>query len=114
MDIMLTPVKERPTPKVGTTEYLTISDNPLVLDWPGNLWRNFAFTPLANLCGIPISPPLAEHEHGLPSALRPRPGKAHDGRRLQLAAQIERAVGGSWHAGRKPRGACDKPHVTNA
>ena len=34
------------TPKVGTTEYLTISDNPSVLDWFGNLWRNFAFTPL--------------------------------------------------------------------
>jgi Asp-tRNA(Asn)/Glu-tRNA(Gln) amidotransferase A subunit family amidase len=40
--------------------YLTISDNPDVLDWFGNLWRNFAFTLLANLCGIPaISLPLA-------------------------------------------------------
>ena len=59
-DIILTPITALPTPKVGTTEYLTISDNPSVLDWFGNLWRNFAFTPLANLCGIPaISLPLA-------------------------------------------------------
>ncbi len=59
-DIILTPVTALPTPKIGTTEYLTISDNPSVLDWFGNLWRNFAYTPLSNLCGIPaISLPLA-------------------------------------------------------
>jgi len=47
-----------------------ISDDqrhPSVLDWFGNLWRNFAFTPLAGPCGISaISLPLAAHEHGLP------------------------------------------------
>ena len=70
-DIILTPITALPTPKVGTMEYLTISDNPDVLDWFGNLWRNFAFTPLANLCGIPaISLPLATHEHGLPLGIQ--------------------------------------------
>ena len=29
-DIILTPITALPTPKVGTTEYLTISDNPSV------------------------------------------------------------------------------------
>src|ERR1700681_2314292 len=47
-----------------------ISDDqrhPSVLDWFGNLWRNFAFTPLAGPFGISaISLPLAAHEHGLP------------------------------------------------
>jgi hypothetical protein len=46
-----------------------ISDDqrhPSVLDWLGNLSRNFAFTPLAGPCGISaISLPLAAHEHGL-------------------------------------------------
>src|SRR5439155_1337982 len=68
-DIILTPITALPTPKVGTTEFLTISDNPSVPDWFANLWRNFAFTPLANLCGIPaISLPLATHEHALPAS----------------------------------------------
>jgi Asp-tRNA(Asn)/Glu-tRNA(Gln) amidotransferase A subunit family amidase len=35
-DIILTPITALPTPKVGTTEYLTISDNPSVLDWFGS------------------------------------------------------------------------------
>src|SRR5258707_2282715 len=65
-DIILTPVTALSTPKVGTREYLTISDNPSVLDWFANLWRNFAYTPFANLCGIPaISLPLAEHGNAL-------------------------------------------------
>ena len=52
-----------PTPRIGTTEYLTLSDNPSVLDWFENLWRNFAYTPLTNLCGIPgISLPLGTPE----------------------------------------------------
>jgi amidase/6-aminohexanoate-cyclic-dimer hydrolase len=108
-DIILTPITALPTPKVGTVEYLTISDNPSVLDWFGNLWRNFAFTPLANLCGIPaISLPLAEHENGLPLGIQAQAKQANDGLLLQLAAQIERAVGGQWNSGRKP-----KVHVTN-
>jgi len=102
-DIILTPITALPTPKVGTTEYLTISDNPSVLDWFGNLWRNFAFTPLANLCGIPaISLPLATHEHGLPLGIQAIAKQANDGLLLQLAAQIERAIDGKWNAGQKP------------
>jgi Asp-tRNA(Asn)/Glu-tRNA(Gln) amidotransferase A subunit family amidase len=102
-DIILTPITALPTPKVGTTEYLTISDNPSVLDWFGNLWRNFAFTPLANLCGIPaISLPLGMHEIGLPLGIQAQAKQANDGLLLQLAAQIERAIGGRWNAGRKP------------
>ena len=102
-DIILTPITALPTPKVGTTEYLTISDNPDVLDWFGNLWRNFAFTPLANLCGIPaISLPLATHEHGLPLGIQAIAKQANDGLLLQLAAQIERAIGGKWNAGERP------------
>jgi Asp-tRNA(Asn)/Glu-tRNA(Gln) amidotransferase A subunit family amidase len=102
-DIILTPITALPTPKIGTTEYLTISDNPSVLDWFGNLWRNFAFTPLANLCGIPaISLPLATNEHGLPLGIQAIAGQANDGLLLQLAAQIERAIGGKWNGGEKP------------
>src|SRR6516225_4958690 len=102
-DIILTPITALPTPKVGTTEYLTISDNPSVLDWFENLWRNFAFTPLANLCGIPaISLPLGTHQNGLPLGIQAQAKQANDGLLLQLAAQIERAIGGLWNAGRKP------------
>jgi amidase len=102
-DIILTPITALPTPKVGTTEYLTTSDNPSVLDWFGNLWRNFAFTPLANLCGIPaISLPLAAHENGLPLGIQAQARQANDGLLLQLAAQIERAIGGRWNDGQKP------------
>src|SRR5215475_28607 len=107
-DVILTPVTALPTPKVGTREYLTISDNPDVLDWFGNLWRNFAFTPLANLCGMPaISLPLAENELGLPLGIQGIGKQANDGLLLQLAAQIERAIDGKWNAGKTP-----KVHVT--
>jgi amidase len=102
-DIILTPITALPTPKVGTTEYLTLSDNPDVLDWFGNLWRNFAFTPLANLCGIPaLSMPLAKNEHGLPLGIQAIGKQANDGLLLQLAAQIERAIDGKWNAGETP------------
>ena len=102
-DVILTPITALPTPKVGTKEYLTISDNPSVLDWFGNLWRNFAFTPLANLCGIPaISLPMATHEHGLPLGIQAIAKQANDGLLLQFAAQIERAIGGQWNGGRRP------------
>ena len=74
-----------------------------VLDWFGNLWRNFAFTPLANLCGIPaISLPLATHEHGLPLGIQAIARQANDGLLLQFAAQIERAIDGKWNAGERP------------
>ncbi len=109
-DIILTPITALPTPKVGTKEFLTISDNPSVLDWFGNLWRFFSYTPLANLCGIPgISLPLAAHENGLPLGIQAQARQANDGLLLQLAAQVERAIGGKWNDGGVP-----KVHVTRA
>ncbi|WP_243634531.1 amidase [Roseicella frigidaeris] len=102
-DIILTPITALPTPLSGTTEYLTTSDNPSVQDWFGTLWRQFAYTPLANLCGIPaISLPLAAQENGLPLGIQAQARQANDGLLLQLAAQIERAIDGRWNAGRRP------------
>ncbi len=103
-DVILTPITALTTPKVGTTEYLTISDNPSVYDWFANLWRNFAYTPLANLCGIPaLSMPMAKHENGLPLGIQAMGRQANDGLLLQLAAQIERALGAKWNDGDRPR-----------
>ncbi len=102
-DIILTPITAKPTPKVGTSEYLTTSTNPSVYDWFDNLWQNFAYTPLANLCGMPgISLPLAAQENGLPLGIQAQARQANDGLLLQLAAQIERAIGGKWNAGQRP------------
>lgn len=102
-DIILTPITALPTPTIGTKEYLTTSDNPDVYDWFANLWRNFAYTPLANLAGIPgISLPLAWQESGLPLGIQAQARQANDGLLLQLAAQIERAIGGRWNEGRRP------------
>lgn len=102
-DVILTPITALPTPPLGTTEYLTISDNPSVHDWFANLWRFFAYTPLANLCGIPgISLPLGRQQTGLPFGIQAQAAQAHDGLLLQLAAQIERALGGKWNDGRLP------------
>jgi amidase len=103
-DVILTPVTALPTPRIGTTEYLTLSDNPSVHDWFANLWRNFAYTPLANLCGLPgISLPMAWNEHALPLGIQAQAAQANDGLLLQLAAQIERALDGRWNDGRRPR-----------
>lgn len=102
-DIMLTPITARPTPPVGTTEYLTTSSNPDVLDWFDNLWQFFAYTPLSNLCGIPaISLPMGAQDHGLPFGIHAQARQGHDGLLLQLAAQVERALGGRWNDGRRP------------
>ena len=102
-DIILTPVTALPTPLVGTSEYLTTSTNPSVHDWFAHLWQNFAYTPLANLCGMPgISLPLAAQENGLPLGIQAQARQANDGLLLQLAAQIERAIGGRWNDGRRP------------
>ena len=109
-DIILTPITALPTPRVGTTEYLTISDNPDVLDWFGHLWKFFAYTPLSNLCGIPaISLPMARQDNGLPFGIQAQTRQANDGLLLQLAAQIERALDGKWNDGRRPA-----VHVTRA
>ena len=109
-DIILTPITALPTPRVGTSEYLTTSTNPSVHDWFANLWQNFAYTPLANLCGMPgISLPMAAQENGLPLGIQAQAAQANDGLLLQLAAQIERALDGKWNAGRRPG-----VHVTQA
>jgi amidase len=102
-DIILTPITAKPTPLLGTNEYLTLSDNPSVLDWFENLWRNFAYTPLSNLCGIPaISLPMARQTNGLPFGIHAQARQGQDGVLLQLAAQIERALDGRWNDGRLP------------
>ncbi|MEZ2407497.1 amidase [Bosea sp. OAE752] len=109
-DIILTPITALPTPKIGANEYLTISDNPDVLDWFGHLWKFFAYTPLSNLCGIPgLSMPMGRQESGLPFGIQAQARQAGDGLLLQLAAQIERALGGRWNEGRRP-----PVHVTAA
>jgi amidase len=102
-DVILTPIFAKPTPKVGTREYLTTSDNPDVLDWFAHLWDWFSYTPLSNLCGIPgLSLPLAHQENGLPLGMHFQAKQANDGLLLQLAAQIERALDGKWNDGRTP------------
>lgn len=102
-DIILTPITAKPTPPVGTTEYLTLSGNPDIHDWFDNLWQFFSYTPLSNLCGIPgISLPMASQDHGLPFGIHAQARQANDGLLLQLAAQIERALGGRWNDGRRP------------
>jgi len=109
-DIILTPITAKPTPKVGTSEYLTTSTNPSVHDWFANLWQNFAYTPLANLCGIPgISLPLAAQDNGLPLGIQAQARQGNDGLLLQLAAQIERAIGGQWNAGQLPAHHVSRP-----
>lgn len=107
-DIILTPIISQPTPRIGTRQYLTLSDNPDVLDWFAHLWGIFSYTPLANLCGIPgLSMPVAVEENGLPLAAHLMARQGQDGLLLQLAAQVERALPKGWNAGLKP-----KVHVT--
>lgn len=102
-DVILTPTTARETPKLGTTEYLTITDNPSALDWFANLWAFFAYTPLTNLCGTTgISMPLASLESGLPLGIHAQSRQGNDGLLLQLAAQVERAIDGKWNRGRRP------------
>ncbi|WP_373895510.1 amidase [Virgibacillus sp. CBA3643] len=108
-DIVLTPTMAKPTPLIGATEYLTISDNPSVYDWFENLWSIFSYTPIANICGLPgISLPMAELENGLPLGMHMLAPQGEDGLLLQLGAQIERELNGNWNHGRKPAN-----HVTN-
>ncbi len=96
-DLILTPTFSKPTPLLGDTQYLTLCDNPEVLDWFDNLWSIFSFTPLANLTGTPaISLPLAWQKSGLPLGMQLQSRQANDGLLLQLAAQIERALGGRF------------------
>ena len=103
-DIILTPITALPTPKVGTTEYLTISDNPDVLDWFGNLWRNFRLHAARQSLRHPRDLAAARRPTSTAcrSASRRIARQANDGLLLQLAAQIERAIDGKWNAGEKP------------
>jgi amidase len=107
-DIVLTPVTARETPPIGTTEYLTMTDNPSARDWFFNLWGFFAYTPFNNLCGTPaLTLPLAKHANGLPLGMQVQTSIGNDALLLQLGAQIERAIEGKWNLGDLP-----KVHVT--
>jgi amidase len=107
-DVILTPVTALETPPIGTTEFLTITDNPSARDWFANLWGFFAYTPLNNLCGTPaLTLPLAKHANGLPLGMQIQTGLGNDAMLLQLGAQIERAIEGKWNLGDLP-----KVHVT--
>lgn len=99
-DLILTPVTARETPPIGTTEYLTLTDNPSALDWFGNLWGYFAYTPLSNLCGTcGITLPLAKHANGMPLGMQLHSRQGNDALLIQVAAQIERAIEGKWNMG---------------
>lgn len=96
-DVILTPTFAKPTPLLGEMKYLTLSDNPDVLSWFYDLWEIFCYTPLASLTGTSgISIPLAWQQSGLPLGMHFQTRQANDGLLLQLAAQLERALGGSF------------------
>lgn len=96
-DLILTPTFSKPTPLLGEKKYLTLSDNPDVMDWFYSLWDIFSYTPLASLTGTPgISLPLAWQESGLPLGMHFQTRQGNDGLLLQLAAQLERASGGRF------------------
>jgi len=102
-DVLLTPISTRTTHRIGEKELVTLNDTDTPHEWFAKLWGMYAYTPLGNLCGIPgISIPMAQHENGLPLGMHAMAGQAKDGLLLQLTAQIERALGGKWNAGRVP------------
>ncbi|WJV62770.1 amidase [Pectobacteriaceae bacterium CE70] len=102
-DIILTPTFSKPTPLMGETKYLTLSDNPDVLGWFYDLWDIFSYTPLASLTGTPgISIPLAWQQSGVPLGMHFQTRQANDGVLLQLAAQLERALGGYFLKNARP------------
>jgi amidase len=45
---------------------------------------------------------MATHDNGLPLGIQAQAAQAQDGLLLQLAAQVERAIGGRWNGGRRP------------
>ena len=108
-DILLTPISTLTTHRLGTLDYITMNATDDVDIWFANLWRMYAYTPLGNLTGIPgISMPMATHDNGMPLGIQALGHIGNDGLLLQLAAQVERALGGKWNNGRKPT-----VHVTN-
>jgi len=46
--------------------------------------------------------PLSVLMHGLPLGIQAQAKQANDGLLLQLAAQVERAIGGKWNDGKVP------------
>ncbi|NBV25174.1 MAG: amidase, partial [Proteobacteria bacterium] len=102
-DILLTPISTMTTHKIGTSDFSTLNAKDTPHDWFNKLWGLYAYTPLGNLAGIPaISLPMAQHDNGLPLGIQAISRQANDGLLLQLAAQIERALGGKWNDGRLP------------
>ncbi|MET3703277.1 amidase family protein [Citrobacter sp. UYEF32] len=103
-DLILTPTFSKPTPLLGEKKYLTLSDNPDVMDWFYSLWDIFSYTPLASLTGTPgISLPLAWQQSGLPLGMHFQTRQGNDGLLLQLAAQLERASGGRFISNTTPQ-----------
>lgn len=103
-DVILTPTFAKPTPLLGEKKYLTLSDNPDVMDWFYTLWEIFSYTPLASLTGTAgISVPLARQSSGIPLGMHFQTRQGNDGMLLQLAAQLERALGGSFNTNRAPQ-----------
>lgn len=102
-DVILTPISTQTTHRRGTMDYLTLNDRDTPLAWFEKLWGMYAYTPLANLTGIPgLSLPMAQHENGLPLGIQALAAQGNDGLLLQLGAQVERALGGKWNGGRVP------------
>lgn len=97
-DIILTPTFAKMTPQLGDKTYLTTSDEPCVLNWFESLWGIFPYTPIASLTGTPaISIPMGRQENGLPLGMQAQTRQGDDGLLLQLAAQIERALGPNFN-----------------
>lgn len=102
-DVILTPISTQTTHRRGTMDYLTLNDTDTPLAWFEKLWGMYAYTPLANLTGIPgLSMPMAQHENGLPLGIQALAAQGNDGLLLQLGAQVERALDGRWNGGRVP------------
>ncbi len=108
-DIILTPISTRTTHKLFERDLVTLNNTDTALDWFAKLWGMYAYTPLANLSGIPgLSLPMAAHDNGLPLGIQALGRIGNDGLLLQLGAQVERALTGKWNGGRVPG-----VHVTN-
>jgi amidase len=102
-DVLLTPISTMTTHRLGTMDFITLNATDTPRDWFRKLWGLYAYTPLGNLAGIPgISLPMAAHDNGLPLGIQALSRQANDGLLLQLAAQVERALGGKWNGGRRP------------
>ena len=88
-DVLLTPTLAEETPRVGhldpTADYSQVIER--LQDW-------VAFTPLQNATGEPsVSLPLAQSTHGMPVGMMFSAPFGHDRRLLELAYEVEAAVG---------------------